>query len=71
MDNGKDKTFWFFAYEGRRLISPSNQNWRVPTEAMLNGDFRELVDSQGRQYTIYDPWSTNMNTWARQPFVNN
>lgn len=38
---------------------------------VYKGDFQDLVDSQGRRYTIYDPWSTDTNTWARQPFVGN
>jgi hypothetical protein len=69
--NGKDKAFWFFAYEGARIINPSTQGASVPTEAMRNGDFSGLVDSQGRRYTIYDPWSTDTRTWARTPFPNN
>jgi hypothetical protein len=66
--NGKDRTFWFFAYEALRNIAPETQLWRVPTAAMRNGDFRELVDSQGRQSRIYDPWTTNSQTWSRQQF---
>ena len=38
----------------------------MPTEAMRRGDFRGLVDSQGRQYRIYDPSTTNPVTWERQ-----
>jgi hypothetical protein len=67
--NGKDRTFWFFAYEGLRNIAPSTQLWRVPTQAMRNGDFRELVDSQGRQTKIYNPFTTNPTTWAREQFA--
>ncbi|MEK7403659.1 MAG: carboxypeptidase regulatory-like domain-containing protein [Acidobacteriota bacterium] len=64
--NGKDRTFWFFAYEGHRNVAPYTQGYPVPTEAMRNGDFRELVDSQGRQYKIYDPSTTNLQTWSRE-----
>ena len=69
--NGKDRTFWFFAYEGSRIISPTTQLWRVPTQAMRNGDFRELVDTQQRQLKIYDPNTTNPATWERQQFAHN
>jgi hypothetical protein len=69
--NGKDKTFWFFAYEGLRNINPRTYQSSVPTDAMRNGDFRELVDNQGRMSILYDPWSTNTSTWARVPFPNN
>jgi hypothetical protein len=66
--NGKNRTFWFFAYEGFRNINPATQGFRVPTEAMRRGDFRELRDAQGRQFVLYDPWSTNAQTWQRTPF---
>lgn len=69
--NGKDKTFWFFAYEGLRNINPRTYQSSVPTEAMRNGDFRQIVDIQGRMSMLYDPWSTDTNTWARVPFPNN
>jgi hypothetical protein len=69
--NGKNRTFWFFAYEGLRNMSASTSGFALPTTAMRNGDFSGLVDSQGRKYTVYDPWTTNTTTWARQPFVNN
>jgi hypothetical protein len=69
--HGKNKTFWFFGYEGLRNINPSTDQWPVPTEAMRNGDFSALADSQGRQYTIYDPWSTDSVTWARLPYPGN
>jgi len=66
--NGKDKTFWFFNYEGYRLRQPTTRGYSVPTLAMRNGDFSELKDSQGRLLTLYDPWTTDPKTWARQPF---
>jgi hypothetical protein len=64
--NGRDRTFWFTAWEATRNIAPTTMQWRVPTEAMRNGDFRGLVDSQGRQYKLYDPWTTDPKTWQRQ-----
>ncbi|MEK7408632.1 MAG: carboxypeptidase regulatory-like domain-containing protein, partial [Acidobacteriota bacterium] len=63
---GKDRTFWFFSYEGLRLTSPTTRGVSVPTEAMRQGDFRGLMDSQGRQFRIYDPFTTNTQTWERQ-----
>ena len=32
--NGRNRTFWFAAYEGYRNIAPTTQRFRVPTEAM-------------------------------------
>jgi hypothetical protein len=64
--NGRNRTFFFSAWEASRQINPSTMQWRVPTEAMRNGDFRSLVDSQGRLTRLYDPWTTNPETWQRE-----
>jgi len=69
--NGKNRTFWFFAYEGLRNIAPTTRGFSLPTEAMRNGDMRGLVDSQGRLRTIYDPWTTDPVTWERQQISYN
>src|SRR5262245_978665 len=66
--NGKDRTFWFAAYEGRQQASSSTAQYRVPTMAMRNGDFSSLRDAQNRLITIYDPLTTDTRTFARQPF---
>ncbi len=69
--NGRDRTFWFVSYEGYRQVSRTNWSGSVPTEAMRRGDFRGLVDAQGRQFNIYNPWTTDPRTWARQQFAHN
>jgi len=66
--DGRNRTFWFFAYEERQQVSNSLVNYSVPTEAMRNGDFSALIDGSGRPITIYDPWTTDSRTYARQPF---
>lgn len=66
--DGRNKTFWFFAYEGYRNIAPTTGAFHVPTAAMRQGDFSGLRDSQGRLITIYDPSTTDATTWQRQPF---
>jgi hypothetical protein len=68
--NGKNKTFWFFAYEGSKSAQSSTYSWNVPTAAMRSGDFSGLKDAQGRLSTVYNPWSTGAN-WSRQPFPGN
>jgi len=68
--NGRNKTFFFFAYEGYRQRSASTRSVSMPTAAMQGGDFSGLVDGQGRRYTLYDTLTTGAN-WARQPFANN
>jgi len=57
--NGKNRTFWFFAFEGHRNVQAVTKGYSLPTQAMRNGDFRGLVDSQGRLRKIYDPWTTD------------
>jgi hypothetical protein len=69
--NGKNRTFWFFAYEGHRNMAATTKGFSLPTEAMRNGDFRGLVDAQGRQLRIYDPWTTDPATWERQQISYN
>ena len=69
--NGKNKTFFFFSYEAYRNLSASTTSTNMPTMAMRQGDFSGLVDSSGRKYTVYDPWTTDSKTYARQPFPNN
>jgi hypothetical protein len=71
--NVKDKTFWWFGYEGRQSISDSTVSFNVPTQAMKNGDFSGYKDAQGRLYTIYDPLTTasKADNYARLPFPGN
>jgi len=68
--NGKDKMFFFFVYKALRLISPFNQSWRAPTQAMRNGDFQDLVDSQGRRCTKYPFSITPMPTLPCNPMLD-
>jgi hypothetical protein len=70
--NGRNRTFFFFAYEGFQLRQGSTRNIAVPTEAMRQGDFSGLMDGAGRRFTIYDPLSTGAGpTWTRMPFTGN
>jgi hypothetical protein len=59
---GKDKTFFFFSYEGFRNRSGANgAQFTVPTAEMYNGDFTKWVTSAGAQIPIYDPTSQVTN----------
>src|SRR5262249_5707023 len=60
--------FWFAAFEGTRFRRKQSLLFTVPTDAMRNGDFSDLRDAQGRLITLYDPNTTDPQTWARQPF---
>lgn len=71
--HGRNRTFFFAAWEGLRLRSQSTISTAVPTMAMRSGDFSQLRDAQGRLYTLYDPWSTadEARQWSRTPFPGN
>ncbi len=51
----KDKTFFFFAYEGYRRRFGRAFNLTVPTEAQLAGDFSQKLNASGNLIPIYDP----------------
>src|SRR5438874_12652171 len=56
--NGKNKTFFFFAYEGFRFRTGSNNILSLPNEAFRKGDFSALLP--GTQ--LYDP-TTHGGPW--------
>ncbi len=58
MYNGKDKSFFFFAYERYSLRSGNYQVGVVPTMAERSGDFSGAVNSNDTLLTIYDPATT-------------
>ena len=73
---GKNRTFFFVAFEGFQNRSASNAlTSSVPTPEMYNGDFSNWVDSQGRRLIIYDPATTRPNPngagFIRDPFPGN
>jgi hypothetical protein len=70
--NGRNKLFWFFAYEGLKDGQPNPTFLTVPTDAEKQGNFSALL-SAGSQYQIYDPASAVLNgsTITRSPFPNN
>jgi hypothetical protein len=69
--NGKNKTFWFFSWESSRTIQGQTLQMYLPTQAMRDGDLSSLQTAAGQPITIYDPWSTDTNTWTREPFPGN
>ena len=63
--NGKDKTFFFFNYEGQRQRQGSTTLNIVPTAAERAGDLSVISTP------IYDPFSGDPTTGLRTPFPNN
>ncbi len=77
--NGKNRVFWFAAWEGLRDSNPANSPLEggatvttVPTLAERKGDFSALL-AVNTSYTIYDPATgvTSGSHTARTPFPNN
>jgi len=54
----KDKTFFFFSYEGRRLGVGSTLTLTVPTALQRTGDFSGTTTAAGAVIQIFDPAST-------------
>jgi hypothetical protein len=71
--NGKDKTFFLFAYEKYRENTPRPYTLSVPAPEFASGDFSKLVDGRGQRITIYDPstGSSPNGNWVRNPFPGN
>jgi hypothetical protein len=60
--NGKNKTFFYAAYEGfRNRVGANGTAFTLPTAQMLQGDFSGWVNSAGAMIPIYDPNSTALN----------
>jgi Carboxypeptidase regulatory-like domain len=67
--NGRNKTFFFGAYQGWRFSQAQDNNLLVPTAAELAGD-----ESDNGQNPIYDPFSTVATPgggYTRTVFPNN
>ncbi|HTB11939.1 MAG TPA: TonB-dependent receptor [Bryobacteraceae bacterium] len=73
--HGKDKTFFFFSYEGFRNRTGANGTaFTIPIPEMYNGDFSKWVTSTGTQIPIYNPLSQVQNadgSYTRQVFPGN
>lgn len=70
--DGKNRTFFFAAWEDFRLRQAQTLSAQMPTMAMREGDFSGLIDSAGRPITLYDPWSTGAAPrYTRMPYTGN
>jgi len=71
--NGKNKTFFFYGWEGNQWGKPTANIGTVPTAAEKDGDFSALL-ALGSQYQIYDPFSTQAaanGRFTRTPYPGN
>lgn len=77
--NGKNKTFFFFAYEGLRERSIGSFTGSVPTNLERAGDFSDTRLQNGSLIQIFDPRSTRLDParplgttrYIRDAFVGN
>lgn len=69
---GRNKLFWFFAYEGLKDSQPAPAILTVPADAERRGYFSALL-AAGSQYQIYNPFTAVLNgtVITRSPFPNN
>ena len=59
--HGKNKSFFFFAYERYSLAEHASGNMTSPTQAMRNGDFSGLLSSSNVLQQLYNPYTTNLS----------
>jgi hypothetical protein len=73
--DGRNRSFFFVAYEGfRNRVGANDFIGSVPTEEMYNGDFSNWVNRQGDLLQIYDPSTTRASAggvFTRDPFPGN
>ncbi|MBM3785492.1 MAG: hypothetical protein FJW30_14090 [Acidobacteria bacterium] len=77
--NGKNRTFWFVAYEGLRQRSLNPYTGTVPTALERTGNYSQTRDTGGQPFTIFDPRTTRLDPdrpagttrFIRTPFAGN
>lgn len=68
--DGRNRSFWFFAWEGSRQRSLQFQRDNVPTAEMWDGNLNQIIDNAGFQTHIFDPLTTD-ERGVRQQFAGN
>lgn len=70
---GKDRTFFFFSYEGSRRRDGLTDAFTVPLPEQRNGDFSKTFTAAGAMIPIYDPATNraNGNATVRDVFPGN
>lgn len=69
--NGRNKLFWFVSWENDANSQPNTAFMSVPTAAERQGNFSQILQTDGTQ--LYDPYSGVLNgsTITRSPYPNN
>jgi hypothetical protein len=73
--HGRDRTFFWFSFEGYRMQSFLSETFTVPTDLERQGNFSQTKNG-GAPVIIYDPLTTRPNpnspgTFLRDPFPGN
>lgn len=73
--NGRDRTFFMWAYEEMKESRTRGSTFTVPTEAQRTGNFSELL-GLGSNYQIYNPLTRRQQAgsttrYTADPFPNN
>lgn len=72
--DGRNRSFFFYAWDMSVWGAPQTYTTTVPTAAQRQGDFSGLLDL-GTSYQIYDPFTTRPATtpgrYVRDPFPGN
>ncbi len=73
--DGRNKLFWFFAYEAMKDGQPNPVFTTVPTAAERTGDFSKLLAVDGASAQLYDPYTgtqaSGSSTITRTPYAGN
>ncbi len=75
--NGRNRTFFFFSYEGLRWVQGYPMTASLPTAAQRVGDFRNTRNQSGQLINIYDPDAATVpsatvpGAYTRAAFPNN
>ncbi|MGH2510214.1 MAG: TonB-dependent receptor domain-containing protein, partial [Ktedonobacteraceae bacterium] len=69
----KNKTFFFFTYQGGRLLQGETRVLTVPTALQRMGDFSQTFNAKRQLIKIYNPATTQMvnGTYVRSQFPGN
>src|SRR5262249_2360088 len=72
--NGRNRTFFFFSYEGfRNRVGATATPYTVPPPEFFTGDLHNWANASGRMIQVYDPSTTVLmnGTYQRTPDPSN
>src|SRR5205807_4937881 len=59
--NGRNRTFFFFSYEGfRNRVGATATPYTVPPPEFFTGDLHNWVNASGKMIQVYDPSTTTL-----------